>query len=47
MYLRAIAIAIAIAITFLEIQKIFDQLFATLPGKFNRLNSDLTPLLLY
>ena len=32
---------------FLEIQKIFEQLFATLPGKFNRLNSDLTPLLLY
>ena len=46
MYLRAIAIAIAIAIanaiviaigiamTFVEIQKIFEQLFATLPGKF-------------
>lgn len=27
-------IAIAIAMTFVEIQKIFEQLFATLPGKF-------------
>ena len=38
MYLRFIAIAIAIAIgiamTFVEIQKIFEQLFVTLPGKF-------------
>ena len=38
MYLRAIAIAIAIAIAtamaFIEIQKIFEQLFATLPGNF-------------
>lgn len=28
------AIAIAAAMTFLEIQKIFEQLFVTLPGKF-------------
>ncbi len=28
------AIAIAAAMTFVKIQKIFDQLFATLPGKF-------------
>jgi len=36
MYLRvaAIAIAIAIAMTFVELQKIFEQLFVTLPGKF-------------
>ena len=40
MYLRAIAIAIAIVIVigigmiFVEIQKIFVQLFVTLPGKF-------------
>ena len=47
MYLRAIAIAIAIAMTFVEIQKIFVQLFATLPENLNQLNSDLTPLLLY
>ena len=39
MYLRAIAIAIAMAIaigiamTFVEIQKIFEQLFVTPPGK--------------
>jgi len=32
MYLKAIAIAIAMA--FVEIQKIFVQLFATLPRKF-------------
>ena len=51
MYLRAIAIAIGIAMIFVEIQKIFEQifeqLFVTLPGKFNQLNRDLTPLLLY
>ena len=29
-----IAIAIGIAMTFVEIQKIFEQLFATLSGKF-------------
>jgi len=36
MYLRVIVIAIAIAaaMTFLEIQKIFEQLFVTLSGKF-------------
>lgn len=44
MYLRFIAIAIAIvnaigivvgiAMTFVEIQKIFERLFVTLPGKF-------------
>lgn len=44
MYLRAIAIAIAIAMAiviaigiamiFVEIQKIFEQLFITLSGKF-------------
>ena len=38
MYLRAIAIAIVIVIgigmIFVEIQKIFEQLFATLSGKF-------------
>ena len=40
MYLRAIAIAIVIVIgigigmIFVEIQKIFVQLFVTLPGKF-------------
>ena len=40
MYLRVIAIAIAIgigigiAMTFVEIQKIFEQLFVTLPWKF-------------
>ena len=45
MYLRAIAIAIAM--TFIEIQKIFEQLFVTLSGNLNQLNSDLTPLLLY
>ena len=28
------AIAIAAAMTFVEIQKIFEQLFVTLPGKF-------------
>ena len=33
MYLRVIAIAIGIAMIFVEIQKIFEQLFATLPGK--------------
>ena len=37
MYLRVIAIAIVIvigiAMIFVEIQKIFEQLFATLPGK--------------
>ena len=32
--LRVIAIAIAIAMIFVEIQKIFEQLFVTLPGKF-------------
>jgi len=32
MYLRVIAIGTAMA--FLESQKIFEQLFATLPGKF-------------
>lgn len=30
----AIVIAIGIAMTFVEIQKIFEQLFVTLPGKF-------------
>jgi len=34
MYLRVIATANAIAMAFLEIQKIFEQLFVTLPGKF-------------
>ena len=40
MYLRVIAIAIAmviaigIAMIFVEIQKIFEQLFVTLSGKF-------------
>ena len=40
MYLRAIAIAMAIAIVigtamiFVEIQKIFEQLFVTLPRNF-------------
>jgi len=36
MYLRVIVIGIAIAIAmiFVEIQKIFEQLFVTLPGKF-------------
>jgi len=47
MYLRAIAIAIGIAMIFVEIQKIFERLFATLPGNLNQLNSDLTPFLLY
>ena len=47
MYLRAIAVVIATAMTFIESQKIFDQLFATLPENLNQLNSDLTPLLLY
>jgi hypothetical protein len=45
MYLRAIAIGITM--TFVEIQKIFEQLFVTLSGNLNQLNSDLTPLLLY
>jgi len=34
MYLRAIAVVIATAMTFIESQKIFDQLFVTLSGKF-------------
>jgi hypothetical protein len=38
MYLRvaaiAIAIVIGIAMTFVEIQKIFERLFVTLSGKF-------------
>ena len=49
MYLRVIAIAIgiAIAMTFVEIQKIFKQLFAIFLENLNQLNSDLTPLLFY
>ena len=33
-HLRAIAIVIGIAMTFVKIQKIFEQLFVTLSGKF-------------
>ena len=55
MYLRVIVIGIAIvivialatAMAFIEIQKIFEQLFAIFPENLNQLNSDLTPLLLY
>jgi len=34
MYLRFIVIAIGIAMTLIEIQKKFEQLFVTLSGKF-------------